>query len=172
LILESGGQRREVRIAGTVTIGRSPAATVQIDDKILSREHTQVYVSGGRVMVRDLESKNGTYLNGALIRQPEPLKHGDRIKVGPATFCVAFDAEDAAPAAPAPAPAPVAARPPPPAAPPAPARARPRSSAEQGSPAVDAVAGFFEKLILLGVVGVGAWVSKAVFLWLLGRIPR
>jgi pSer/pThr/pTyr-binding forkhead associated (FHA) protein len=102
LILESGGERRELKVTGPITIGRSPEATVHVDDKTLSREHTRVYLDHGRVFVRDLGSKNGTYLNGALIREPQPLKHGDRIKVGPAHLTVVLEAGDALPSVKAP----------------------------------------------------------------------
>ena len=92
--MESGGERREIKVAGTITVGRSPSAGVYLDDKTLSREHTQFFVQGGRLFVRDLESKNGTYLNGQLIKGDQPLKHGDRVKVGLATFTVVLDGWD------------------------------------------------------------------------------
>lgn len=174
LILESGGERREIKVTGPIIIGRSASATVCIDDKTLSREHTQIYLERGGLSVRDLESKNGTFLNGALLRQPEALRHGDRIRVGPATLTVMLEAGDAAPPAPA-APAPAARpatqhAPPPPA--PSPARARPRTSEDLGyAGGANPFARFVQILFLLGVVAVGTYVSKFVFIWLLGRIP-
>ena len=174
LILESGGERREIKVTGLITIGRSPEVTVQVDDKTLSREHTQVYAQGGRIYVKDLGSKNGTYLNGALVKQPEALKQGDRIKVGPAMFTVALEAGDAMPA--------VQAALPPPQAPPrpvtthaaAPVAARPRPAADR-----DRAAGGTSDLMVLvtraflvGVVVVGAYFTKPVFAWLLTKIPQ
>ena len=65
LILESGGERREYAVHETITLGRGKAATVQLEDKLLSREHTRVSLDrhpDGSVTfsVRDMGSKNGT----------------------------------------------------------------------------------------------------------------
>jgi predicted component of type VI protein secretion system len=163
LILESGGERKEIRIRGAVTIGRAPSADVSIDHRTLSREHTRVYGENGRYFVRDLESKNGTYLNGELVRRPEPLKPGDRIKVGPATFVFATDPDDPPaerPAAPAPEPRPAAVAPP----------SRPRARAAAGG-AADALAGLAARIALLGIAAATAWFSKDFFARLLERIP-
>ena len=161
LILESGGGRREIRISGPVTIGRSPSATFALDDKTLSREHTQVYGQGGRFFVKDLDSKNGTYLNGQLLRQAEALKNGDRIRVGPSvTLLVAFDPQDQ-PAAKA--------------APPPPARsaARPPTRAREEVASGGGVARFMATAIALGVFVAGSWFAKHIFLsFLLPMIPR
>jgi hypothetical protein len=176
LILESGGERREIKVSGPITIGRSKTASIHIDDKVLSREHTQVYLEGGRCFVKDLESKNGTFLNGALIKQPELLKNGDRIKVGPAFLTFVAEAGDAPPPAvivppPLP-PIPRAAPPPPPPAPPAPARARPRSLGEMEAAAgTNPAIKFVFYLFLLLVLGAGTFVFKVLFTWALHRVP-
>ncbi|HXG62458.1 MAG TPA: FHA domain-containing protein [Planctomycetota bacterium] len=164
LILESGGERKEIRIRGAVTIGRAPSADVSIDDRTLSREHTRVYGENGRYFVRDLESKNGTYLNGELIRRPEALKPGDRIRIGPATFVFAADPDD-----PPPPSAPVPATEGRPSAAPAPAP-RPRPRAESGA-AADAAAAILARIALFGIAAATAWFSKDFFARLLERIP-
>jgi predicted component of type VI protein secretion system len=174
LILESGGERRELKVTGTITIGRSAQATVQVDDKTLSREHTQVYLQNGRLYVRDLESKNGTYLNGVLLKQAEPLKHGDRIKVGPAIFSVVLEAGDVMPAVQAAIPArpaaPVAhAAPPTSRAVAPPPRSRPEPAGDYGTS--DFMILVYRGL-LIGVVVVGAFITKPIFAALLDRIPK
>ncbi len=174
LILESGGERREIKVTGLITIGRSPEATVQVDDKTLSREHTQVYLHGGRVCVRDLGSKNGTYLNGSLVKQPEVLKQGDRIKVGPATFIVVLEAGDTLPAVqaavqpPQPQPRPVTSHPPAQAA----ARPRPVADRERDAGGTSDFMVLAYRAFLVGVVVVGAYFTKPVFAWLLTKIPQ
>jgi adenylate cyclase len=57
-----------------------------LDDGKVSREHTllQLDATGGRWLVIDLGSTNGTYLNGRRIARPEPLKDGDAIRIGDA----------------------------------------------------------------------------------------
>ncbi len=173
LIVESGGERRELKVTGPVTIGRSPTATLQIDANTLSREHTQVFLQGGRLFVRDLESKNGTYLNGDLIRGAEPLKHGDRIRIGPAVVVtVVMEAGDApAPAAAASRPAPAAAPPPSPA--PAPASFRPRTRRVEagGAGEIGALAArYLATVVAVAVFLVGTWIAKGIFSSLLDRI--
>lgn len=171
LIQESGGERREKRIAGTITIGRSNAADFHIDDKTLSREHTQVYAQGNRYFVKDLESKNGTYLNGQIIRQPEALKSGDRIKVGPGVFVVAFDPGDAAPATAVARPAPAA---PPAAQAPAAVRSRPRTERHVISAAgVHPFVKMVHTIFFIGVILVVAFFSSFVFKWVLDTfVPK
>ena len=170
-MLESGGERREIKVTGPLTVGRSPSAGVYLDDKTLSREHTQFFFQSARLFVKDLESKNGTYLNGALLLRAEPLKQGDRVKVGTAIFTVALDAGDAMPAVTAPVAAPAPRPAPPPmkttvTAPTAPARPR----ILLGGPHPAAV--FFYRIILLAVIVVGAYLSKGFFKSLLsGNTP-
>ena len=161
LIQESGGGKREVRITSPVTIGRSPSATFTIDDKTLSREHTLISGQAGRYTVKDLESKNGTYLNGKLLKQPEALKHGDRVKVGPATFLIVWDPEDA----------PAVARP----ATSAPARAAARPATRREAVIVSGggIARFFSTIVAWGVFVVATWFAKGLIAtFILPRIPQ
>jgi predicted component of type VI protein secretion system len=151
-------------------VGRSQTAGVYLDDKTLSREHTQFYLDHGRLCVRDLDSKNGTYVNGVLLKQAASLKPGDRVKVGVAMFTVVHEAGDALPAVTAPVAA--APRTAPPrttatAAPVVPAAA-PRPRPRLGGPHPAAV--FFYRIILLGVIVGGAYVSKPLFVMLLSKI--
>lgn len=168
LILESGGEKREIRVTGPLTVGRSQTAAVYLDDKTLSREHTQFYLQNGRLFVKDLQSKNGTYLNGALLQKPEALKPGDRVKVGVAAFTVVHEAGDALPAVNAPLASPpqrsagpvkttVTAHP-----------ASPRLRPKLGGPHPAAV--FFYRVILLGVIIVVAYLSKGLFVKLIHGI--
>jgi hypothetical protein len=53
-------------------------------DQGVGRKHARLFISGGQVMVEDLDSTNGTLLNGRrlAVRQPQPLRDGDQITVG------------------------------------------------------------------------------------------
>lgn len=87
LILESGGERREYGVTAPVVIGRGKTNPIVLEDRLLSREHTKINVEpapGGarRFVLQDLRSRNGTFLNGRKLVQPEMLKHGDLIRVG------------------------------------------------------------------------------------------
>jgi DNA-binding winged helix-turn-helix (wHTH) protein len=67
---------------GENLIGRSPDASVRIQSPKVSRHHARVVVDGDDVTVEDLESKNGTFVNGGSINGPTPLAHGDELRLG------------------------------------------------------------------------------------------
>ena len=64
-------------------IGRHPECTLQINSNMVSRKHAKVSKNGGRYVVEDMGSGNGTYVNGKKIEIPTALNHEDRIKLGP-----------------------------------------------------------------------------------------
>lgn len=64
------------------TLGRSSNNTIQIIDRKLSRHHAELYYIDGKYILRDMGSKNGTYLNDSALNQELTLKNGDKIKVG------------------------------------------------------------------------------------------
>jgi len=64
-----------------VTFGRDRASTARIHDKKLSRIHCQVEVNGDDVVVTDLNSTNGTYVNGSRI-ESRRIRPGDRVSLG------------------------------------------------------------------------------------------
>jgi diguanylate cyclase (GGDEF)-like protein len=63
------------------TIGRSPSADLKILDEGTSREHVEILLEGDRVVVRDLDSTNGTFRNGERIQATE-LAEGDKVTLG------------------------------------------------------------------------------------------
>jgi len=70
-------------LADEITLGRSPGCTVAMtDDAFISNLHARVYVSNGEVVLEDLGSTNGTYLNGDRVQGVRPLRKGDRIQLG------------------------------------------------------------------------------------------
>ena len=66
-------------------IGRGPEADVQLNDRWVSRRHCEVDCRHGRVVVRDLDSRHGTMVNGALTTECL-LMPGDCLTVGITTF--------------------------------------------------------------------------------------
>jgi two-component system, NtrC family, sensor kinase len=62
-------------------IGRS-SDVIPLTDHTISRRHAELRPDNGRWLLADLNSVNGTYLNGQRVVQPTPLKHGDQIRVG------------------------------------------------------------------------------------------
>src|SRR5579862_1819103 len=79
--------------ATTVTLGRALEASVQIEGDSaasVSRIHTEIYHDNDAIVVRDNDSRHGTFLNGKKLDVPHPLSHGDFIMLGPGgpTFTV------------------------------------------------------------------------------------
>jgi two-component system cell cycle sensor histidine kinase/response regulator CckA len=82
-VVEGPAVGQEFKIDGVATVGRSPDATVMVDDPGVSRLHARIRRSdAGTFEVEDLGSKNGTYLNGARI-QHAAANLGDKIRCGP-----------------------------------------------------------------------------------------
>jgi DNA-binding winged helix-turn-helix (wHTH) protein len=67
-------------IEGATTLGRD-TPILSLDDAV-SREHARVLVTGDRVTIEDLGSKNGTYVGGKRITETVDLADGDEITVG------------------------------------------------------------------------------------------
>ncbi|MEN9578781.1 MAG: hypothetical protein RJA70_1790 [Pseudomonadota bacterium] len=71
---------------GETTVGRSRYCTIVLDTEAASREHAAIHHRGGVLTLTDLNSRNGTSLNGSLLTGPTLLKAGDRITVGGETI--------------------------------------------------------------------------------------
>jgi Protein of unknown function (DUF3662)/FHA domain len=77
---------RRYPLSGPVTmIGRSSACDVPLDDASASRRHAELRRRGGKTVLVDLDSTNGTLVNGRRVREA-PLRAGDRITIGTTTI--------------------------------------------------------------------------------------
>jgi Nif-specific regulatory protein len=81
----------------TVTIGRAPTNQIVIKDERCSRYHAEVFASQGRWTVRDLDSRNGTEVNGERIRGDYVLSPGDVFRVAHAQLAFVHDLTNAFP---------------------------------------------------------------------------
>ena len=82
LIVISGEERQEFELAAFNTIGRHPDNTIQILDRIISKEHAQIQRSAdGRFLLRDLRSLNGTFMRGERVAD-HYLVDGDEFTMG------------------------------------------------------------------------------------------
>jgi hypothetical protein len=68
--------------ADEILIGRGPTCYVTIDDPMLSRRHARIDLSGAHPHIEDLQSRNGTQLNGRPLLGRAVLEDGDRIRMG------------------------------------------------------------------------------------------
>lgn len=70
-------------LAGNIkTVGRAPRADFIVDAALVSRLHCQLAAGAAEIEVVDLDSTNGTYVNGERIDKSARVKAGDRIGVG------------------------------------------------------------------------------------------
>jgi predicted component of type VI protein secretion system len=82
LIVSDGQRERELLLVGTIVVGRDPACDVSEDgDALLSRRHTEFVAGPDGVIVRDLGSRNGTFVNGVRIAEG-PIRAGDIVHIG------------------------------------------------------------------------------------------
>jgi hypothetical protein len=71
---------------GGVSIGRSGEADVRIEDRFASQIHARIYARAGNYYVEDMNSTNGTYLNGDRLDGELELTHQDVIEIGDTEF--------------------------------------------------------------------------------------
>ncbi|HEX3906278.1 MAG TPA: FHA domain-containing protein, partial [Polyangia bacterium] len=82
IIVSGNDQRREYELGAVNTIGRHPDNTLQILDRIVSKEHAQVLRQpDGHYLFRDLGSLNGSFLHGERVHE-HVLREGDEIMLG------------------------------------------------------------------------------------------
>lgn len=93
LVMFKDGERRDFALTpGDTIIGRRQDCTLRIQTGDVSRKHCKITVGQSSALIEDLESANGTYVNGERITD-QRLKAGDKIKIGPAVFVVQIDGE-------------------------------------------------------------------------------
>jgi adenylate cyclase len=82
LILATAEGQQAIELRPINSLGRHPNNTIQLLDKIVSKEHCILELRDGQFILRDLGSLNGTYVNGERVRGETLLRHGDEIALG------------------------------------------------------------------------------------------
>lgn len=83
LLKSEEGDSAEVPVDERITIGRAPENEVSVSHASVSRQHAEIRrCADGHYRVSDLDSLNGTFLNGKRATRPRELYHGDEIRVG------------------------------------------------------------------------------------------
>lgn len=80
------GKQEFILDRGDTLFGRDPAAGVLIDHPSVSRRHASLSVGAGGAVLRDLGSRNGTFLNGRRVEGPVKIDSGAVIGLGPITL--------------------------------------------------------------------------------------
>jgi adenylate cyclase len=82
LLLATPEGHQVVELRAFNTLGRHPSNTIQLLDKIVSKEHCIIEKRANDYILRDLGSLNGTYINGERVIGEQMLKHADDIALG------------------------------------------------------------------------------------------
>src|SRR6187551_4088455 len=82
ILLVSPEGQQVVELRDHNSLGRHPSNTVQLLDKIVSKEHCIIERRPNGFTLRDLGSLNGTYINGERVVGEQDLRHGDDIALG------------------------------------------------------------------------------------------
>jgi pSer/pThr/pTyr-binding forkhead associated (FHA) protein len=83
IVIKSNGQEIDRRVlSGAVVVGRAPDCDVTVRDILLSRRHCKFEESGDVWLLTDLQSKNGTIVNGERIAAPLVLLDNDVVRIG------------------------------------------------------------------------------------------
>ncbi len=82
--LDREGERVDVNVG--VTIGRSDACDLRLEDTYLSSRHARIANDDGDLSIEDLGSTNGTYVNQELVKGRVHLERGDVVQVGGVLF--------------------------------------------------------------------------------------
>ncbi len=77
-----GAAPRSVALGGRTVVGRSPEADLTLEDEAVSWNHLEIEARGEVLMATDLDSRNGTALNGEPLDRPRRLRDGDTLIVG------------------------------------------------------------------------------------------
>ncbi|MFL5888981.1 MAG: FHA domain-containing protein [Solirubrobacteraceae bacterium] len=76
----------EYEIGDGAVMGRGDQAEIRLEDPFASSRHAKLTRQGGIVVLEDLGSTNGTYLNEEILAGPQPLHAGDRVRIGDSEF--------------------------------------------------------------------------------------
>lgn len=76
----------EYEVGEGAVLGRGDQAEIRLEDPFASSRHARLLRQGGAVVLEDMGSTNGTYLNEELLSGPQPLHPGDRVRIGDSEF--------------------------------------------------------------------------------------
>ena len=93
-IVEGPGAGTDFEVDQAAILGRLDTNDIPVQDPKASREHAKIYKQGSKFSVVDLNSSNGTFVNGDQITK-RALEHGDRITIGKVTMVFENPEEEA-----------------------------------------------------------------------------
>jgi len=95
VLFKKSGATKSFHLSSSLTIiGRRQECDLCIPLMIVSRRHCELNQDKERLKIRDLGSRNGTFINGRRVDEAE-VKAGDKVQIGPLTFTVQIDQQPA-----------------------------------------------------------------------------
>ena len=91
LVSEAG---ETTEITHGMVVGRDSNCTMTLDNAEVSRQHAKIVVTDRGVAIEDLQSYNGTFVQGTRIDETQLLRHGDEVRFGPCVFNVVYEKVD------------------------------------------------------------------------------
>jgi len=76
----------EYEVGEGAIMGRGDQAEIRLEDPFASSQHARLIRQGAVIVIEDMGSTNGTYLNEELLSGPQPLHPGDRVRIGDSEF--------------------------------------------------------------------------------------
>ncbi len=92
VLVSEDGDRVELK-QGTTIVGRSPNCDLKVEHVEVSRQHARLIVNDDGLVVEDLDSANGTLVDGMRVEGMQELDTGNRIRFGPVGYTVEVDIE-------------------------------------------------------------------------------
>jgi hypothetical protein len=96
IVVGGKAQANEFPLSLPAIVGRSRAADLPLNHPLVSRQHCELFESGGNLMVRDLGSLNGTFIGQSRITNEVVLSPGGLLTIGSVTFKAVYDGVPAA----------------------------------------------------------------------------
>ena len=95
MVVGGDAKPSEIQLRLPTVIGRGRDASLTLPHPLVSRRHTEIFEQDGRLMVRDLGSLNGTFVNNQKIEGDQPLEPNQLLTLGNVTFRAVYDVTDA-----------------------------------------------------------------------------
>lgn len=90
VVLKGGTKVRDIKLRLPTIVGRGRNCSLQLPHPLVSRQHCEIFEADGRLIVRDLASLNGTFLNDQKVTECE-APSGSKLTIGVVTFRIEYD---------------------------------------------------------------------------------
>ncbi len=92
VLFKKNGERKDIHLNGDSTIiGRRPDCNIRVLKSAVSRQHCKLICENGHIVVTDLNSSNGTYVNHKKIDHPTAVSPGDVVSIADLDFTLMID---------------------------------------------------------------------------------